>query len=312
MSNSSYRAAPVYKRRNYEVACSPDGSLLQVTPSEKLAQYSQRFDRGKRGKIRGFSRASRRRMLRAMASLKREEVARAKFVHLTYPSEYPTPAKAKDHLRAFIKRLRRQFEKAAVTWKIEPQKRGAPHFHLLILGPMRIDKHWLSRAWYEVVDSGDEKHLRAGTKIEVVRSYRGAVSYTSKYMAKVQEMEPDEAEAWGRWWGQEGDFMAYEAAVVLLDLDRHDMARLARCLDKLRLGQARASKATEKRRRELLRRAKRRRPWLTRSAYWFVDGPALWGRYDGMVGQRGIDAYLGSLYTDYLADQAEQRGQVWN
>jgi hypothetical protein len=58
---------------------------------------------------------------------------------------------------------------------------------------------WLASAWYEIVGSGDEKHLRAGTEVRRVRRFRSVIAYASKYLAK--EQGPDEARADGRMWG---------------------------------------------------------------------------------------------------------------
>lgn len=65
------------------------------------------------------------------------------------------------------------------------------------LGP--VDLHqWVSLTWAEVVGSDDPRHLAAGTRCEVIRSREGAMWYTSKYIAKADELEAGEV---GRWWG---------------------------------------------------------------------------------------------------------------
>jgi hypothetical protein len=60
-------------------------------------------------------------------------------------------------------------------------------------------------AWYEIVGSGDENHLRwhkgeLGNSpcVQQIESQRGVFWYASKYMSKeVGTMFSD----WGRWWG---------------------------------------------------------------------------------------------------------------
>lgn len=302
LSSQTYRAAPVVKlrrpvvqqRKQWSAQVYVGGSLLTVTPPKRFAPGPG----GVRGKCRGFSAASRRRLFRKLAMLQRDQVAAGKFVTLTYPQSYPTPTKAKEDLRAFLKRLRRHWPEAAAIWKIEPQKRGAPHFHLLVLGIKHLDKNWLSRAWYEVVGSGDERHFRAGTAVEAVRSYRGAMAYVSKYLGKEQWLDEADGEGWGRWWGIEGDLARFAALIVPLDLDRGEMARLARVLDKLRVGQVRARTLQGKRRIEALKRAKQRRSWLSRSATWMVETSILTGRLDGVIGERGVDAYVAAYLQD--------------
>jgi hypothetical protein len=88
------------------------------------------------------------------------------------------------------------------VWKLEPQRRGAPHFHLLLFGLEEgLSKDWLSRSWYEVVGSGDERHLRAGTRVEGIRSWRGVMSYAAKYLGKLESLPKDWLGGVGRWWG---------------------------------------------------------------------------------------------------------------
>ena len=183
------------------------GACVRVSPDGRLVEW--RFKRGPdhrerhwvRGKVRGMSRRSRSRLMRRLA-----EVDRASpwplFVTLTYPAEYPDPERAKRDLRAWLKRLRRAFPEAGWFWRMEFQERGAPHFHLLIWGVPWLPYFWVSRTWYEVVGSGDERHLRAGTRVEKVWSWGGVVVYCSKYIAKVDENVPD---GWtGRVWGYGG------------------------------------------------------------------------------------------------------------
>jgi hypothetical protein len=63
-----------------------------------------------------------------------------------------------------------------------------------------IAKEWLAQAWYSVVNSGDPKHLAAGTQVQLVQSHRGVLSYAAKYTAKPQTL-PDDWQEPGRWWG---------------------------------------------------------------------------------------------------------------
>lgn len=154
---------------------------------------------GKRGKIKRFSKRSRFRLLRLVSMLDRRKVdpKSVLFITLTYPgSGHGDERKAKRDLDVFGKRFRRKFPGVPFIWKKEPQKRGAIHYHLMVVGVRFIDKEWVSRVWYEVVGSGDERHLRAGTRVERARSWKGVVAYVAKYMGKEVEGEGE-----GRWWG---------------------------------------------------------------------------------------------------------------
>ena len=123
------------------------------------------------------------------------------FITLTYPGQYPEEGKEwKRHLKNFIHRLVYKFPEACGVWKLEPQKRGAPHYHLLIWGVEYYDLwKFTGKNWFEVVGSGDINHLKAGTQVKKIDSWRGVVSYTSKYIGKViNDVGWGEV---GRYWG---------------------------------------------------------------------------------------------------------------
>jgi len=72
--------------------------------------------------------------------------------------------------------MKRAHPEAAAIWKLEPQQRGAPHYHLLLFGIEFIPHQVIARWWYEVVGSGDKRHhLVAGISIEAVKSRAGDV-----------------------------------------------------------------------------------------------------------------------------------------
>jgi hypothetical protein len=65
-------------------------------------------------------------------------------------------------------------------------------------------RRWVSRNWFAVVGTGDERHFKAGTRVEKLHSYRGAIAYAAKnYSAKEVDLSdcPDRP---GRFWGKIG------------------------------------------------------------------------------------------------------------
>lgn len=173
---------------------------------------------GVRGDIVGFSHMSRRRLLELVNSIDRSkiDVKRMWFVTLTYPGQWPAdPRRWKRDLDTLGKRIRRAWGPLPAIWKLEAQKRGAPHFHLIVLvspekayDGLNECRNWLSQAWYEIVGSGDERHLRAGTQIEPIRTWQGVCSYAAKYLGKITDfiheslVTPDgEPISIGRFWG---------------------------------------------------------------------------------------------------------------
>lgn len=174
--------------------------MITVEYEEKMAAPPG----GERSEISGFSKASRKRLFELLHSLEFERVL---FITLTYPAEYPRDWQVyKAHLRAFRARLERKFGKVRTVWRLEYQKRGAPHYHLLLLDAPFIDKTWVSEAWYEIVASRDEKHLQAGTNVVNIDAKQGSAlvaSYIGKYVSKPgMEVEPNERSKTGRHWGR--------------------------------------------------------------------------------------------------------------
>jgi hypothetical protein len=188
---------------------------------------------GRRSEITAFTYESRFRLLKFMNSIDRRgiDANRLWFVTLTYPAVWPNSPKVwKRHLQAFQKRLIRTWGKLPVVWKLEPQRRGAPHFHLIELMPVAMCeglaisgrrrrgkrivtqwvggqlsefRSWLSCAWFEIVNSGDKKHLRAGTNCEPLEAWGKVIAYASKYLGKECAFHaPDGSdERVGRYWG---------------------------------------------------------------------------------------------------------------
>lgn len=157
----------------------------------------------KRGVISEFSAESRRRLLRLVAMVNVEKIGLPSFVTLTYPQEFPATGPAtKAHLHAFERAVHRRYGDVPVIWKLEFQRRGAPHYHLLVWNvmPGPNDRAWLSATWYRIVNSGDERHLRAGTQWNPCYSWRQVIAYAAKYLGKVQGI-PDTFAQVGRIWG---------------------------------------------------------------------------------------------------------------
>lgn len=165
----------------------------------------------RRGRIRGFSKGSRKRLMVLLNSIDKSRVDLPIFITLTY--HYPVHlSKAKRDLDTLMKRFSRRWAKYSCIWRMEPQKRGVAHFHLLLFGVRWVDAAWLARTWVSVA-KGDDAMLKASVRVERVRSWRGVKSYCSKYMGKVSSssyLDPDQyddgvlVEYTGRQWGVYG------------------------------------------------------------------------------------------------------------
>lgn len=180
-------------------------SLIKSTKDRKCEAVGG----GRRSKIKGFSRQSRHRLMEKIGSIRRDAEL-PNFVTLTYPAEFPTVARAKRDLKVFLQRLERAFPQAGGIHKLEPQERGAPHYHMLVWGVDTDDLfRWTVDAWYDIAGNGDRNHyyfhaglLKDSRKcVERVRSFRGVWSYASKYLGKTFDVAEWGSQWTGRFWG---------------------------------------------------------------------------------------------------------------
>ncbi len=241
---------------------------------------------GVRKPCTGFSKGSRRSMQKLVSQLKTSAVCAGLFVTLTYPSRFPDGTKAKRDLHTFLKRLKRAYPGVAGLWKLEPQKRGAPHFHLICLGAEYIPHEWVATAWFEVVGSRDVRHWAAGTEVRRVKSHQHAVHYVSKYIAKPTESyeDGDGLGEVGSRWGKFGEWREHLGEVVSLALNASECAKLARVLDHKRLAGARLIKRPQARKRAIVK-ARRRRP-LKLSQYWLGSPDLVLSNLLKIIGRR--------------------------
>lgn len=159
----------------------------------------------KRGVIFGFSRGSRIRLMRKLHIIDYEKMGVPLFLTLTYPGHWEKDFQVwKDHFDRFCIELDIWEPDSCLIWKIEPQQRGAPHFHCLVFGAKRLDtqegRDWVSKTWYRIVGSGDDRHLRAGTRVEHCKSVKFLLRYLVKYIGKAAAYDL----RFGRIWGLRG------------------------------------------------------------------------------------------------------------
>lgn len=184
------------------------GSLTQV----KFPSASRgRVGGGEKKEVRDFSKRSRRNLLNYFNSLNLDAINPLPvFITLTYPGTYPKDKETwTEHFnRRFRRRLECRYGRVPVVWRKEFQRRGAPHFHLLVFfdarPSMKTLREFVSRAWYESCGSICPEHLFAGTRVERIRSMRGVTGYAAKYMGKLETLAPG-VESPGRFWGRWND-----------------------------------------------------------------------------------------------------------
>lgn len=213
------------------------------------------------GIIKGWSSSSRGRMRERFASLDYraffEQPGRPALITLTMPGEWeelaPTGADFKKMYDKFRKRFEYEFSRKLINlWKLEFQKRGAPHLHLFCMAPTtpgksdKPFKEWLSLAWAKSVGATGEnyqKHLKAGTGIDYTTAEgMDSVAAVSRYFAgyvgkgyehaKAYQNEPPQLwldnNSVGRFWGYSQSIPKTE---VIVELEPHHQIQVNRLLN---------------------------------------------------------------------------------
>ena len=149
-----------------------------------------------RGKITGFSRKARNRLLWLLASLDKAQINPKEilFATLTYPGKFVIEKGReipvgdidgklyKKHLNHFITLLRQRHPEVFGVIRYEWQMRGVGHYHLCLFGRSYLCRDWVAETWNRVV-GGDDDHLQAGTQVERSKSWGATTQYFSKTMA---------------------------------------------------------------------------------------------------------------------------------
>lgn len=189
---------------NFAVVHQPD-LPKPVTATLNLYQFRLELKRAgypparalmfKRGKVNfDFSRKSRRRLMNAFHSWQVPEDWKRFHIILTYPAQYSDDWHVwKDHLKAFKRKLTAIFGKNIQGyWRLELQKRGAPHYHLFCAIPKGFVtnkklKKIITKAWATIAHIEDQYQGRYATKVKSIMNDALAALYISKYCAKVAD-----------------------------------------------------------------------------------------------------------------------------
>ena len=206
-------------------------SILKSSKGEKFP----RVGGGQRGRINGFSRQSRYRLMQTIAGVRRDAEL-PKFITLTYPAEFPTVKDAKRDLKVMSQRLDRKYKNAGYIWKLEPQERGAPHYHLLMWGADDSLLDFVAQNWYEIAGKNDRNALLflygllKGSKpcVTDVNSWRGVWSYASKYLGKTFEVAEWGSKWTGRFWGVRNRQNIPFGEEITLPVSKKDVVQLMR------------------------------------------------------------------------------------
>lgn len=193
----------------------------------------------KRGSINGLSVASGNRFLDLMAAVDPVH-GKPLVIELTYPSEFVGDwTRWKKDLDNWRRSMWDTFGAVLIggVWRLEAQRRGAPHYHILLWSRFDLEskrtilslREVVAEKWFRIVGSGDEKHLRAGTRVKACDDKRGgleaAMRYLTKYVGK-DATHPDSQvfnRSVGRYWG------VWQKKALIVDPEVYQVGEKAYC-----------------------------------------------------------------------------------
>lgn len=198
---------------------------VTVLPGGMVAKQFKGFNIlppcGIRGPVCGFSPSSSRRLKLKLMRLN-TQACELSFVTLTWHNFWHQDWREwKKARRRFEARLKYYFPGwLGHVWRLEFQKRGAPHFHLLIgwkIGKRPQEEwltRWIAQVWNDCIGAvGDRDHLKHGAKCINVQESKGGLGailgYLCKEMGKSDQAhlrgENGELLPTGRTWGIVGN-----------------------------------------------------------------------------------------------------------
>jgi len=191
-------------------------NMVKLSISEMQPKHLINIRRG--DVIPEFIGKKRKRMLDAVNSW-RIPMVNVMFITLTYPKDYPKSWKVWKHdLKIYKDHLQRKFPQAQGFWKLELQRRGAPHYHLVCdLGEefqLPAFQEWNDQIWANIAHYMDSYCGRYACTVKRMRTIREALNYAAKYQTKETYAPVDEngevqtaqqlGDSVGRLWGRIG------------------------------------------------------------------------------------------------------------
>lgn len=171
-----------------------------------------------RGVIQEFSRKARFRMLMLLSKIHLQSYQSTIFVTLTYHKIFPKDLKnLKNQLNKFLIYLKRNYKNSDFVWRLELQKRGAPHYHLFIFSKTLIEKKdipqiqtTIKKIWFKCINDKNKWMDSYSVRIDLIDNHQKVFAYISKYAGKTNESK--QTPSLGRRWG-------YSKTLILKEVD---------------------------------------------------------------------------------------------
>ena len=205
-----------------EIRCLATGKVQFINVTEKVtmmqaqvkgpkAAFGKTHTRRKQkgDVIRGRSRQAYKRLLWAIAATAHMFRYGSWFVTLTHGKHAPGWKDSKWMFNCWKYKSCRKFDTLKGVWVAEAQKRGAPHYHLLVTGAGPAAMGWMQLAWLrQTGDEGSDPDARMRHAFDAqVYGESQADAAVEKYLAKLasremtkrgqQDMEAHTGRTWG-------------------------------------------------------------------------------------------------------------------
>lgn len=161
----------------------------------------------KKNDINNFSKNSRLRCIQLLSKVKFTDYGKPIFLTTTFHNIYPKQQKElKKLLDNFIKSSLRIKYKFHYIWRLELQKRGAPHFHFILLPLFQLDKNQvvsmqkhIKSKWLSFLKDNSLFTNLYSCKFIETKNIKNVSSYLSKYVSKTDSTKKQIK--LGRIWG---------------------------------------------------------------------------------------------------------------
>jgi len=180
------------------------------------------------GDIKDFSQGARSRAFKWLLTLNTSDLSEAIFITLTYHNEDTFEVgKCKEHLQKFFRQLKNHFPEIVYIWRLELQKRGQPHFHIILWSKHTHVKLYseavrlqLTKDWLECKSCKCKFCELYSVNVKSVTNRRHAIAYLSKYCAKVTDSMHESN--LGKFWGTSFDAPRKPISEIYLTKCQHD------------------------------------------------------------------------------------------
>lgn len=195
----------------------PNQPLTDSEPPERLEND-----------IKNFSQKSRQRLFQIFNKINYSSYGIPLFLSLTFHFDSPdTRKKIKLFLRNYLKRLFRALPPFDYIWKFEYQKRGIPHYHMILFPHSKtykfdIDevKNICNKHWLELKPCKCEHCQEYAVNVIILETLKKSLSYIAKEIAKVSNeyLEHD----LGRIWGTSRDLRTNKIRTIEITTDEYE------------------------------------------------------------------------------------------